>query len=68
MDAWRWNVENGRYREPPCPRCGVVGAQVAWSRPHFCNPTHVQMMAIGQENVERIARAIRTAFAALRDD
>lgn len=65
MDAWRYNVEAGNYRDPPCNNCGVVDPWVSARPPgfrHCCNPTHVQMRQLGQQVVEQIAEGIRDAF------
>jgi mannose-6-phosphate isomerase-like protein (cupin superfamily) len=47
-------------RPPPCHQRGLVVP--AGVRHRACNPTHVQMMAIGADAVGRIGLSIREWF------
>ena len=67
MTDFRYNIAHGFYRDPPCSRCGLVEPMRAFvTKRHTCNPTSVQAMQIGVDNVERIGRAIRDAFEELQ--
>lgn len=71
-DDWRWPwlaagpIRGPADRPPPCIRCGLVESAFATKR-HRCHPTSINAMQVGVDNVERLGRAFRDAFAALAD-